>query len=112
EQAERRLASVMAENVQQMSDHQQIAAQLAEARAEIESLRAQLGMPSATPPREGKRPAPAAPAPAPPPADPQAAKKKPAPSSPGGAGSPQVEPEGGWESIRMYPRHTFEIGRA
>src|SRR5204863_9457031 len=103
EQAERRLASVMAENVQQMADHQQIAAQLAQARAEIDSLRAQLGMPSAAPPREGKRPAPAAV----PPADPHAAKKKPAHSSPGGAGGPQVEPEGGWESIRLYPRHAF-----
>ena len=36
-----------------------------------------------------------------------AAKKKTPPSSPGGAGSPQLEPEGGWESIRLYPRHAF-----
>jgi len=115
EQAERRLASVMAENVQQMSDHQQIATQLAEARAEIDSLRAKAGMPSTAPPRDVKRPAPA-PAPAAaapaaaPPADSHATtgKKKAAHASPGGVGSPQVEPEGGWESIRMFPRHAFE----
>src|SRR5204862_2815831 len=96
-------------NVQQMSDHQQIAAQLAEARAELDALRTQLGMPTAAPPREVKRasaPAAAA-APAPAAADPHAAKKKAPPASPGGVGSPAVEPEGGWESIRMYPRHVF-----